>query len=210
MLTTPELFSFQNALLILAYAFLGGGIKYIDQVFDEQRFSKSTAAILALLCGLIMGYLIAVDPQSATILVALVAGCLLAGKVDNDGFKIGIFTVFSTIAVITLVSLNFSISVVPLIFLTISCWADEWGHDQVSRRSRVNSVVKKFFYYRFTMKIVMLALVAMGVFQPIYLAAFLAFDLAYGLMNAYSRLKLPRHNGAIPTRQIYIPKKGSQ
>ena len=43
------------AILVSAYAFLGGAIKYIDQAYDEGIGSISLAKILAIASGLIMG-----------------------------------------------------------------------------------------------------------------------------------------------------------
>ena len=197
MLTTEALFSWQNLLFCLGYAFLGGGIKYIDQVFDEKMFSKPAAFVLSVLCGLLMGYLIAVDAPSATILISIVLGVAITKKIDNAAFYIGVLLVLGMPLLIRFSQSAFlSLDMFSIFFLTVAGLIDEWGNDEVDRWG-TNGIVKKFFYFRFTMKVMMAVLVFTGVFKPIYLVAFLAFDAAYGLVDWYSNRLLKGKKGLL-------------
>ncbi len=197
MLTTETLLSWQNLLFVLGYAFLGGGIKYIDQVFDEKVFSKPVAFVLSVLCGLLMGYFIAVDFPSATILISIVLGVAITRKIDNIAFYVGILLVLGTPLFIRLSqAATVSLNMFSIFFLTVAALIDEWGNDEVERWG-TNGFVKKFFYFRFTMKIMMAVLVFTGIFQPVYLIAFLAFDGAYGFVDWYSQRFLRNRKGLL-------------
>ncbi|MBU1197986.1 hypothetical protein KJ765_05775 [Candidatus Micrarchaeota archaeon] len=196
MLSTPDLYTFQNLIFVLAYAFLGGGIKYIDQVFDEKIFNRKAAFILSILAGLIMGYLIAMDPPSATIFIAIVLGVAITKKIDNIAFYLGVLLVLAAPLFFRLSQTGtIALDMFSIFFLTVAALIDEWGNDEVDRWNRVNGVVKKFFYYRFTMKIMMAALVLTGTFEMIYLIAFLAFDGAYGFVDWYSQRMIRNRKG---------------
>ena len=76
--------------LIVFYAFLGGSIKYIDQAYDEKAFSIRSAKVLAVLAGVVMGYLMAQDsPFSTAFFAAMLISLVIARKIDNFAFAIG-------------------------------------------------------------------------------------------------------------------------
>ena len=66
--------------LLVLYPILGAGIKYIDDAFDEQIFSKRIALVLAPALGLLWAYAMIVDKASAVILLAILCAVLLKGK----------------------------------------------------------------------------------------------------------------------------------
>jgi hypothetical protein len=72
------------------YAFLGGSIKFIDQAYDEKAFSIRSANIVAVMAGLIMGYLMARDsPFSTAFYAAMLISLVMARKIDNRAFAAG-------------------------------------------------------------------------------------------------------------------------
>ncbi|MEE9474981.1 MAG: hypothetical protein V3V36_04835, partial [Candidatus Hydrothermarchaeaceae archaeon] len=74
--------------VILGFAVIGGGLKFIDDAFDEDIFNKKTAILLAPLLIIIWIGLSVADPISATVLFSILFSVLLTGKIDNFVFKI--------------------------------------------------------------------------------------------------------------------------
>ena len=56
---------------LLAYPILGAGIKYIDDAFDENKFNKKIALVIAPILGILWAYTMLIDGVSATILLAV-------------------------------------------------------------------------------------------------------------------------------------------
>ena len=83
--------SIQTIIIILLYAALGGGLKYIDQAYDEGAFSKFSAIVLAVLEAFVMALLMVIDTPFSTVFYAgMIAGVFVASKVDNRAFIIGV------------------------------------------------------------------------------------------------------------------------
>jgi hypothetical protein len=66
-------------IIVLAFAFIGAGLKYIDDAFDEDTFSKKKALALAPCIALIWICLSIYDAFSATVLSAILFSVLIAG-----------------------------------------------------------------------------------------------------------------------------------
>ena len=49
------IFSLPVYIIVVLYAFLGAAIKFIDQAYDEDRYSRKLADLLSVLAGLVMG-----------------------------------------------------------------------------------------------------------------------------------------------------------
>ena len=185
----------EQVLLIALYAFLGGAIKYIDQVYDEHIFNEKIAIALAVLSGLIMGLLVAVDNYSAMIFIAIVLGVAITRKIDNFAFYLGSFLVLAVPLVYRFFALgNFAIDFVLVSVLSIAGLLDEWGNDYVDKEGK-NGIVRMFFYYRSTMKAAVAAFYFLGIFPLVYLIAFLAFDTAYMAVHVYSKKTIKGERG---------------
>jgi len=190
--------SLETAIILVAeYAFLGGSIKYIDQVYDEKIWSRAMAVILAVVSGLLMGYLVATDPASAAIFIAIVLGVALAKKIDNLPFMLGTLLVLGAPALyltfVSQLSLNWGI----LFFLTMAGLFDEWGNDLYDQK-KITGPLGRFFAYRSTMKLAVFAMPLLGVFSWSYFFAFLAFDISYVLIDWFSQPYIVRKKTAAP------------
>ncbi|MEA1957628.1 MAG: hypothetical protein U9N01_04655, partial [Euryarchaeota archaeon] len=75
-------------LIIIAFAIIGAGLKYIDDAFDEDIFSKRIAMLIAPILVIIWTCLSISDSVSATILFSILFAVLLTGKIDNLVFKV--------------------------------------------------------------------------------------------------------------------------
>jgi len=184
--------------ILVSYAFLGAGIKYIDQAYDIEVFSRDKANFIAVPTAGLMAYLIIFDPSSATIFFSILLIVAITKKIDNIAFYIGT-------GILLFLPLVFhdilQIAWLPLGILIFSGILDEIGNDWADKRRKKkrlnnprnnmdNSTLKefgeKFFLHRFVMKIAVLVLTLFGLFQYIYLFAFLLFDVMYLLVEQYS------------------------
>ncbi|MGC9443953.1 MAG: hypothetical protein ACP5E9_03340 [Candidatus Methanospirareceae archaeon] len=172
--------------IIGSFATIGFGLKYIDDAFDEDRFSKLTAKLLAPILVLLWISVSLLDSVSATVLFAILSAVLLSGKVDNRIFKL------SALALITVVVLTqyAYFSWVPLAVLTIMGVTDEKGNDYVDAHE-TRGIRKFFFAHRCGMKVGALSLCFASCLPWLYLAAFLAFDTAYEFVNLLDYLRVP-------------------
>jgi len=111
---------------LLSYPVLGAGLKYIDDAFDEKIFSKRYALILAPLLALLWAYTMYVDQISATILLAILVGVFLRGKIDNRAHFIGLAVIIGIIALV-----GISLLFLPLIIIAAAAFLDEVGNDVI-------------------------------------------------------------------------------
>ena len=174
---------------LMAYPLLGAGIKYIDDAFDEKRFNKILAVALAPILGIIGAYTMLVDPISATILLAIVAGVLLKGKIDNYAHCLGFI-----VALIIIILLGVNVLILPLIFLAAAALLDEIGNDivdvangHINREKVSHRFVLYFFDQRWAMKLAILFTVFMGIIPWYFFFAIVLFDSAYLAVRWYGR-----------------------
>ncbi|MDD5163617.1 MAG: hypothetical protein PHD95_05430 [Candidatus ainarchaeum sp.] len=165
-----------------AYAILGGGIKYIDDAFDEKVFRTRNAVLFAPILGIFWFVTMILSPESATILGAIVIAVFLKGKIDNIAHQLGIISIFFLLFIFGF----FNFLWIPMLILIIAGLFDELGNDYVDKHLEVRKPIWLFFKYRFVMKIAVLCFVLLGIFAPVYFFAFLAFDIAYALITKYS------------------------
>jgi len=172
----------------ISFVILGGGIKYIDDAFDEEIFNKNVAVMLAPLLGLLWGYTMYIDKYASTILLAILLGVLFKGKIDNRAHLYGAIVIF-----LFIILFRINIGYLLLIILFISGLLDEIGNDMVDRRKNFSNLFYKFleyfFRYRFMMKVAVVAIAIFGII-PYYIAiAFLLFDMSYHVIGYYGKIK---------------------
>ena len=171
--------------IILAFAIIGAGLKYIDDAFDEDRFSKKKAIVIAPIIVLIWICLSLFDSVSATILFSILFAVLFTGKIDNLIFKM------SSIALIIILFLTQMLNLlwIPLVILILMGVADEKGNDYVDNHATLK-LVEFFFSYRFCMKMGLLSLCILTLLPWLYLLAFLAHDGAYESVRIVGKISV--------------------
>ena len=176
---------------LLSYSVLGAGIKYIDDAFDKKIFNKLIAIAIAPVLSILGAYTMIIDPVSATILLAVMLGVLLKGKIDNVAFALGFAVV---ILIVALAGIQFLI--LPLILLTAGAVLDEVGNDyidskkdELNPKNPIHMFVKYFLGQRWIMKTAILFLAIMNLVPIFFLLAMILFDYAYLTVNAYSNIK---------------------
>ncbi|MEM4258940.1 MAG: hypothetical protein QXL17_07315 [Candidatus Thermoplasmatota archaeon] len=178
--------------ILVAYAILGAGLKYIDDAFDERTFNKKIAMVIAPFLGLLWAYTMILDPVSATILLAILLGVFLKGKIDN-------WAHFAGLAVIGVILLLAGVQLLwlPLFMLVAAAVLDEVGNDVIdynrdslylSRFSHKALIV--FFDQRWLTKLAVLYVALLGVFPLYFFLAMLLFDGAYLVVRRYSRSRM--------------------
>lgn len=183
--------------IILSYALLGAGIKYIDQAYDIGTFNKKKANFVAVPVGILMAYLIILDSPSTTIFFSIFVIVALTKKIDNPAFYIGTgILLILPIIFYTVMEIKW----LPFGILIFSGIIDEIGNDWADKRikkknlnnfsnmgnSLIHNIGEKFFLHRFVMKLAILLLVILSLFSWAYLLAFLLFDLMYLFVEQYS------------------------
>jgi hypothetical protein len=172
--------------IVAAFAIIGYGLKYIDDAYDEARFSKRRAMLMAPLLVALWACLSLFDAGSATVLFAILFAMLLSGKVDNPVFKLSAIALLA----IFFLALMSRFSYMPLAVLTVLGIADEKGNDYADG-NRLSELAEFFFAHRCSMKVGALGLCLASFLPWLYLLAFLAFDLAYEVVEVVQIIDLP-------------------
>lgn len=192
----PESYGYY-ACIIIAFAVIGFGLKYIDDAFDEEVFSKKIAMLIAPILVVIWASLSIFDSFSATVLFSILFAVLLSGKVDNLIFKL------SSIALVVILFLTqmLHFSLVPLFVLTVMGITDEKGNDYVDSH-KIHEVGEFFFAHRCSMKVGALGLCTVSLLPWLYLIAFLAFDTAYEFVKVFRYLEVPKFSFKVKKFQL--------
>ncbi len=177
------LFIFQ---ILLSYSFIGFGLKYVDQAYDINAFSKKTAIIVAIITAIIMSYISIIDVYSAMIFISLVIGMIIIKSVDNIAFISGalivgiLFLVFGNIA-------SFSWFLFLILLLSHSIEEIISEHDE---KKGFKGIKHFLMHYGVQIKSVILILVIFGYLNLIYFVAFFLLDMFYLIVEWYSLKKV--------------------
>ena len=165
---------------LLSYTILGAGIKYIDAAFDEKTFNKKFAMFLAPFLGGLWAYTMFINPFSATILLSILLGVILKGKIDNIAHLSGVIVIIPVILL-----LGVELLFIPLIFLAAAAVLDELGndyideHQQLFSKNKLTLFVDYFFDQRWLLKTSILFLAFLGVLPYYFFIAMIFFDYSY-------------------------------
>ena len=182
--------------LLLAASFANGSfLKLIDDLNDVHglRKYKNHSVILAIIAAIIGSLIIIFYPDMFIILFAVSIALLLAGKVDNLAFLVGlgITSLILTSGFLAglvsladkLLSFWFYLGVLIVVALAL---IDEIGNDMMDNRLG-RGIFYYFFRYRFSLK-VGLPILAIFTYQYIFIGlwevvALWSFDLGYFLVE---------------------------
>ena len=175
---------------LASYPILGAGLKYIDDAFDEKRYSIKSAYVLAPLLGILWAYSMIISPVSATILLAILLGVILKGKIDNYAHLAGLGIIFGIVIIA-----GVELLIIPLIVLTLAALFDEVGNDFIEKKGYLhsNSYSKKFvgffFDQRWLTKVAVLSIAIIGIIPLYFFLAMILFDGAYLMVRWVSNSK---------------------
>ncbi len=170
------------AILVSAYAFLGGAIKYIDQAYDEGIGSISLAKTLAIVSGLVMGAVMVLDGGFSTaFFLAMLISLIVTKKIDNWSFMAGTVTGLATFALGAFLW-GADIILVPLAVFLIAGAVDELA-DGFAHGRNLGRAVEYFLHYRPFSDFALVALIVLVPFHWAYLIPYFAFTFSYLLIG---------------------------
>ncbi|MCE5296436.1 MAG: hypothetical protein LLG16_04945 [Euryarchaeota archaeon] len=176
-----------NNEILIPFSFIALGvlIKYGDQSYDSNCFSRRISNLLSVPCGLWMGGLIIFDPDTATIFIGMLLALLIASKYDNVAFKLG-FGIAFIASVITIFNDPGNVSFIGIIVVFAAAFADEWVSDRADAMNK-SGFLWTLMKERPVLKLAVLALCAMSILSSyLYFFAFLGFDLGYSFVAKYA------------------------
>ncbi|MCX6653152.1 MAG: hypothetical protein NT137_07380 [Methanomassiliicoccales archaeon] len=171
--------------LLVTYAFLGGSIKFIDQAYDEHSFDRRSANLLAILAGVVMGFLMAADsPFSTAFFIAMLISLFMAKKMDNLAFVIGALVAVGSF-LLFFSQYDVILLLFPIVGFLLAGFVDE-VMDELAHRWELRGTMESFLTYRPFSDIALVIMVLLGVFGWVYLIPYFAFTLAYMFVESVS------------------------
>lgn len=173
--------------ILIPFSFIALGvlIKFGDESYDSNCFSRKISNILSVPCGMWMGGLIYFDPDSATIFIGLLLALLVAAKYDNTAFKLGFGIAFG-VAAISLIVDPGNISYLGILLVFVAAFVDELINDRMDV-ARSRGPIRMFMRERPVLKFVILGLCVTSVLSSyLYFFAFMGFDMGYSFVDRYA------------------------
>jgi len=187
--------SLYGACLIISFYIIGVGLKFVDDAYDRNRFSKK-AAHLVLVGGTLLGVTLTwLDIWVASIFLALLIAVALTGKVNQRLFLIpALVFFFFLFALGDLYQLHWAFVVVA----ATAALADELGSEFAKRHlekfaegspkgwEKARVVALRILRNRFIAVCVLLVLAMVKWLPFLYWFAWLALDFGYTVLEAIS------------------------
>jgi len=171
--------------LLVTYAFLGGSIKFIDQAYDEHSFDRRSANLVAILAGVVMGFLMVADsPFSTAFFVAMLISLFVAKKMDNLAFVIGALVAVGSF-LLFFSQYDVILLLFPIVGFLLAGFVDELM-DELAHRWELRGTMESFLTYRPFSDIALVIMVLLGIFGWVYLIPYFAFTLAYMFVESVS------------------------
>ena len=165
---------------IIIYGIIGAGLKYVDEIYDTRSFKPRNVYFISLGIGLLMGTIMALDINSFIILTSVIISVGVTGKIDNEAFKL-IAAVALTVPLIFLFfNLDTYIFLLPLLVLTLAGVCDEYLDEIGDKKNSTLLTLRPF------MKVAIIVLWFVGIFEIVYVFSFFSFDIFYSLVGWYS------------------------
>ena len=178
-------FSLPIYIIVVLYAFLGAAIKFIDQAYDEERYSRKLANVIAIVAGITMGGLMALDsPFSTAFYGAMIFSLVLARKIDNRAFLAGTLVAALTLLVLWPVT-GPVVLLAPLIIFILAGFLDEVV-DDLAQKAQAPKIMRWVMLYRPLSDVALVAMMLLGWFPWYYLVPYFAFTFAYLAMERLS------------------------
>jgi hypothetical protein len=161
----------------LAYLAAGFTLKIGDDLLDVLDRPHLAWYPLAL-SGFLFGFLMSVSEWDLVLLTSILVAVIASGKVNRPQFIVGFILIFATVAIFGIpLSTDWLSWFTLLIILFLAAVLDEKGNDWADKDQ--SPKVYKLFKYRFTLKLVALALVIpWPLFLPTALGLWV-FDFGY-------------------------------
>lgn len=175
----------------ILYSLSGFLMKLSDDAYDKKK-NITLAVFAGIFCGLFIGYLAVTSADAACIFIAILIGTLLSLKVDSLNH---IAALLLFVLIIVYIGIP-NIGIVTLLFCSFAAFLDEIGNDNKWIKNKKK--IKRFFKYRFSLKITVMIFAVLGLLQNMFPALripgvqyflfqtfiyFILFDLFYELVG---------------------------
>jgi len=177
-----------SVMILIAFAFIGGGLKYIDQAYDIAVFSKTAAWFIAGFVGVAMGITMAFDNYSTELLISIILGVAFMSKIDNWPFRITALISLLILGILCFINPNLMGS--HFRWLSVGILTSLVLFDEFLDDLSDNYNFLKIFRYRPVLEISIFLAVLLGFFPIISFFSLLSFDLTYILVKIISEKKL--------------------
>ena len=157
----------------ILYVLSGFFMKISDDIYDEKH-NKLLACLIGVLCGVVSGMITGSSVDGAYIFLGILIGNFIALKVDGIHHIVTLIVFLAVSIYLSIPSLN----LILLIVIIISALVDEIGNDN-EKIYNASKFLMYFFDYRFTMKVVILALALLGYLSLWTFVFFLCFEISY-------------------------------
>jgi len=163
----------------------GLSLKIGDDLLDELDKPDLSWVPLAL-AGILFGFIMTVSEWDLALMVSILIGVIVSGKVNRLQFVVGfvlIFVVVLLVGIPPIISWLDWLTLVIMMFL--AAVLDERGNDWADREASPKAY--KFFEYRFTMKV---SVILISLIWPLLLPAAVGlwfFDLGYEIAGWFVR-----------------------
>ena len=161
-------------ILILAFTLGGADLKLAD-LYDQ----KCRGYIFATISAISMGLLISDSSYSSSIVLGIILGVALAGKVDQPNLIMGLGLTLATAIIVGLYNGFIVPDLLLLVLVTVTVLIDEAGHDKITS----GSILKGFFRFRMTLKTAIILLTILTKIDIINAIGFFCFDLSYDIIS---------------------------
>ncbi len=161
-------------LVLAAFAASGGALKTADFLGERNGYGRAVLAAVA--AALFFGVLMTESAVAASIILGLFLGVTVSRKVDRPNLVVGLILTFVVALLLGIQPPQFGLVAVVAVIAAV----DEWGHDTYGGTV---GAVGLFFRHRCALKLAMGLLAVLGQIPILYLMGFLAFDLAYDLVD---------------------------
>ena len=168
----------------------GALTKATDQIADRKLKAKWQKAgyVTAAAYGAIAGFLVANSAELATLILAITAGVLFAGKIDSKQHQLGIAIIAAVVAIAGLPAVNIAL----FAFFATLCFLDEALNglmDKAKEKGKnINEATRRFLNARLLLEIGTLAFGLWSGNFGYFIALFL-FDIAYNIAGRAMRAK---------------------
>lgn len=174
-----------GCILLIIFSLSGFTLKVAD--LSGELGLRALGLLSAGVCGVFLGILITESRFSSAIVLGIIVGVAIAGKINQVNLIAGLAVTTLTALVLGFVTPSIWLLVAVAFFAVL----DEVLHGRFAGR---HGPLAKFFSYRCCLKVAMLALVVLAFLPLLYAVGFIVFDLTYDVAQAiFSRLRtMPR------------------
>ena len=162
--------SLTKGILVLLFTLSGVSLKLADFYGEQDRsYLGYVAAIITAGC---MGLLISDSPIASSVVLGIIIGVILAGKLDRRNLMFGL-----CLTLVTSVILGFDYPDLRLLaIIGVASWVDEVTHDRFASRRGMST---RLFRFRIGLKIVLIVLTVLNWVEIVYTIGFFCFDVSY-------------------------------